>query len=142
MREGITFIVEIINNLHDILILLINDVFGLQMTDKDMHFWILGIIGILTYAGVYLISRWLSKLPFGMHLIAFLYTLTFMFVLVFAIEIQQAITNRGNMEFMDAIIGLWGFIALFLGYVGIAFVVILTKFVIRKISNRDNDVEM
>lgn len=141
MKEGTKFIVEIINNMHDILILLLNDVLGLQMTDKDMHFWIMGFIGIFTFAFVYVISKWLAKFPVGIHLIAFLYTLTFMFVLVFAIEIQQAITNRGNMEFIDAIIGLWGFIALFLVYVGIAAFFIMTRLIVRKIRNKD-DVEI
>lgn len=138
MRDGISFIVEIVNNIHDILIIMINDIFGLQMTDKDMHFWIMGFIGIFTFACVFVISKWLSQFPFGLHLIAFLYTLTFMFVLVFAIEIQQAITNRGNMEFIDAIIGLWGFIALFLVYIAVAVFLILMKTIFRKIRKKDD----
>jgi hypothetical protein len=141
MGEAIKFIVEVVNNIHDILILILNDILGLQMTDKDMHFWIMGFIGIFTFASVYIISKWLSKFPIGIHLIAFLYTLTFMFVLVFAIEIQQAITSRGNMEFIDAIIGLWGFIALFLVYVGIAVFFLLAKLIVRKIRKND-DVEI
>ncbi|OAS87744.1 MULTISPECIES: hypothetical protein [Metabacillus] len=142
MGEGIKFLVEVVNNIHDILILILNDVLGLQMTDKDMHFWIMGFIGIFTFACVYVISKWLSEFPFGIHLIAFLYTLTFMFVLVFAIEIQQAITNRGNMEFVDAIIGLWGFIALFLVYVVIAVFLIITKLIFKKIRRKDDDVDL
>jgi hypothetical protein len=141
MKDGIAFLVEIVNNLHDILILILNDILGLQMTDKDMHFWIMGFIGIFTFACVYVISKWLSKFPFGIHLISFLYTLTFMFVLVFAIEIQQAITNRGNMEFIDAIIGMWGFIALFLVYAIVAGFFIITKLIVKKIKNKD-DVEI
>jgi hypothetical protein len=61
-----------------------------------------------------------------------------MFVLVFAIEIQQAITNRGNMEFIDAIIGLWGFIALFLVYIAVAVFLILMKTLFRKIRKKDD----
>lgn len=142
MRDGISFIVEIVNNIHDILIIIINDILGLQMTDKDMHFWIMGVIGIITFASVYVISKWLSTFPFGLHLISFLYTLTFMFVLVFAIEIQQAITNRGNMEFIDAIIGLWGFLALFFVYVIVAVFFLIVKWVFRKIRKKDDDVEV
>ena len=52
---------------------------------------------------------------------SFLYTFTVIVVLVFAIEIQQAYTQRGNMEFADAIMGLWGFIVFFGGYAIIAF---------------------
>ena len=142
MKEGITFIVEIVNNIHDILIVILNDILGLQMTDKDMHFWIMGFIGIFTFACVFVISKWLSKFPFGIQLIAFLYTLTFMFVLVFAIEIQQAITNRGNMEFIDAIIGMWGFIALFLVYAGIVAFFMIIKLIVGKFKRKDDDMEM
>lgn len=142
MKDLITFIVEVINNIHDLLIVILNDFLGLQMTDKDMHFWIMGFIGIGVFAIVYVISKWLAKLPFGLHMIAFLYTLTFMFVLVFAIEIQQAITNRGNMEFIDAIIGLWGYIALFLIYAGISLVFILIKHFINKFKNKNKDLDI
>ncbi|MBD8071443.1 hypothetical protein [Bacillus sp. PS06] len=134
MREGIKFIVDIVNELHDILIILINDIFGLQMTDKDMHFWVMGIIGIVTYAFVLGISKWLAKFRFGIQLIAFFYTLTFMFVLVFAIEIQQAITNRGNMDFWDAVIGLWGYIVLFLVYAGIVGIIILGRVILKNMN--------
>ncbi|MDQ0231417.1 hypothetical protein [Metabacillus malikii] len=136
MKDWIMFFVDIMNNVHDILIILLNDVLGLQMTDKDMHFWIMGIIGIATFAFVYIVSKWLSKLPYGIHLIAFLYTFTFMLVLVFAIEIQQALTSRGNMEFADAIIGLWGFFALFLVYVAISALFICVRLLVRKIKKK------
>ena len=43
-----------------------------------------------------------------------------MTVFVFAIEIQQAVSNSGNMEFADAIAGLWGFIVFFAIYAVVA----------------------
>ncbi len=142
MKEGILFLVEIVNNIHDMLIMILNDILNLQMTDKDMHFWIMGVIGMVTFAAVYMISKWLAKFPFGLHLIAFLYTLTFMFVLVFAIEIQQAITSRGNMEFIDAIIGLWGYIVLFLVYAGVILFSILVKMLLKKGKNKEDDLNI
>lgn len=111
------------------------------MTDKDMHFWIMGFIGIGTFVVIYLLTKWLAKLPFGLHLIAFLYTLTFMFVLVFAIEIQQAITSRGNMEFIDAIIGLWGYIALFLVYALCGLIVFFIKHLMNKNKDKKNKID-
>jgi hypothetical protein len=39
-----------------------------------------------------------------------------MLVIVFAIEIQQKITGRGDMEFEDAMVGLYGFFAFFAAY--------------------------
>lgn len=119
MKEGIKLLAEVVNQLHDLLITISNNFLGMDLTDKDLHFWIMGIIGIAAFFFIFSVTKWLSQLPFGVTMIAFLYTLTFMFVLVFAIEIQQAITNRGNMEFADAVIGLWGFLVLFLVYAGI-----------------------
>jgi hypothetical protein len=133
MKEGITLIVESINNLHDMLIGITNDL-GFTLTDKDLHFWIMGIIGISVFFFVYIVSKILSKLKFGITTLAFFYTLTFMFVLVFAIEIQQAITNRGQMEFIDAIVGLWGYIVFFLIYIGFASIILLIKFFYQKLS--------
>ncbi|MFD2680625.1 hypothetical protein [Bacillus seohaeanensis] len=135
MKEGIKLLAELVNNLHDVLIMIINDIFGWGLTDKDMHFWVMGFIGISVFLGIYLLSKWISKLPFGITLLAFFYTLTFMLVLVFAIEIQQAITNRGNMEFFDAVIGLWGFIAFFLVYIGIILLFLLGKKLFSKYRN-------
>jgi hypothetical protein len=135
VKEGIKLLAELVNNLHDVLIMIINDIFGWGLTDKDMHFWVMGFIGISVFLGIYLLSKWISKLPFGITLLAFFYTLTFMLVLVFAIEIQQAITNRGNMEFFDAVIGLWGFIAFFLVYIGIILLFLLGKKLFSKYRN-------
>ncbi|MGM0854925.1 MAG: hypothetical protein ACQEWI_20340 [Bacillota bacterium] len=141
MKEGITSIVEIINNLHDMFIVLASDL-GFTLTDKDLHFWIMGIIGISVFFFVYIASKILSKLKFGITALAFFYTLTFMFVLVFAIEIQQAITNRGQMEFIDAIVGLWGYIVFFLIYIGFAAITLLIKFFYRKLSrNKEKTLE-
>ena len=135
MKEGIKLIVEFINNLHDFLIIIFNE-YGFNLTDKDLHFWIMGFIGIFIFFSVYVISKWLSKLRFGITGLSFLFTLTFMFVLVFAIEIQQAITSRGNMEFMRCIIGLWGFIVFFIVYICIAIIFLLSKMGYQKYSGR------
>jgi hypothetical protein len=132
MKEGITLIVEIINNLHDMFIVLASDL-GFTLTDKDLHFWIMGIIGITVFFFVYFVSKILSKLKFGITALAFFYTLTFMVVLVFAIEIQQAITNRGQMEFIDAIVGLWGYIVFFFIYIGFAAIILLIKYFYQKL---------
>ncbi len=48
--------------------------------------------------------------------ISFIYTFTVLVVFVFAIEIEQKLTGRGNMEFQDIVEGLWGFIVAFAIY--------------------------
>jgi uncharacterized membrane protein YfhO len=122
MKEIILFLAEAVNNIHDVLIA-VTKAFGLQLTDKDLHFWIIGIVGIFTFLAVYTVFNILAKWRWSITAISFVYTFTVMTVLVFAIEIQQAITNRGHMEFSDAVIGLWGFLVFFGVYAGIALIV-------------------
>ena len=122
MKDIILFLTEVVNNIHDVLIN-VAEAFGLQLTDKDLHFWIIGIIGIFTFFPVYLFFKMLSKWRWSITAISFVYTFTVMTVLVFAIEIQQAITDRGHMEFSDAVIGLWGFLVFFGVYACFALVI-------------------
>jgi len=112
MKELILLLAAIVNEVHDVL----NQLFGMSMTDKDLHFWVIGIIGILLFLGVYLVIKIIEKMKFSATILSFGFTFTVMTVLVFAIEIQQAITNRGNMEFADAAMGLWGFVVFFAIY--------------------------
>lgn len=119
MKEFIILLAEIVNNIHDV----INDMFGTQLTDKQLHFLVIGIIGIITFFFVYLCFKIISRLKWSIAVLSFVYTFTIMIVLVFAIELQQAITNRGNMEFADAVMGLWGFLVFFMVYVVVAFIV-------------------
>ncbi|WP_404454856.1 hypothetical protein LG329_06410 [Virgibacillus necropolis] len=125
MKDIIVTLAEIVNNFHDVII----DLVGLQMTDKQLHFWIIGIIGIVTFFVVYLFFKIVEAMKWSITILSFIYTFTVMVVLVFAIELQQAITNRGNMEFADAVMGLWGFLVFFMIYAFVAIIIyILVKF--------------
>ena len=116
MIEFFKIIAEVVNILHDI-IMEVAAILGWQATDKDLHLWIIGIIGIIFYFIVQFVFKRLAK--WSIKSISFIYTFTLILVLVFAIEIQQGITGRGNMEFADAIAGINGCL-LFLGiYLGI-----------------------
>lgn len=112
MKGLILWLASLVNEAHDQITLR----FGIQMTDKELHFWVIGLVGILFFLLIYLMFKWIDRFKFKTTILAFIYTFTLMVVLVFAIEIQQAITNRGNMEFADAVIGLWGFIVFFFVY--------------------------
>lgn len=114
MKEIIQILAEIVNNLHDFILFFVSDTLNSNATDKDLHFWIMGIIGIIIFLFVLFLSNLIARMRFGITILSFLYTFTVMVVLVFAIEIQQALTSRGNMEFQDAAIGLWGFIVFFM----------------------------
>lgn len=113
IKSVIIVIAEVVNNFHD-LILDLSKTAGFSMNDKDLHLWVMGIIGIFSFLAVHLVFKSLAQ--YSVTAISFIYTFTVMVVIVFAIEIQQKITGRGNMEFDDAVIGLWGFLLFFLIY--------------------------
>lgn len=129
MKEIILILVEITNEVHDILVAM----FGSDVSDKELHFWVIGIIGMITFFLVYVFFKMIEHWKFHTTIISFIFTFTGMVVLVFAIEIQQAITNRGNMEFADAVAGLWGFFVFFFVYAVIALIIFM---IIKMIRNR------
>src|SRR4051794_3573478 len=120
MKEIILVIAGIINSMHDI-ILEMSHRAGFHFTDKDLHLWVFGMIGIVAFGFVHTLFKFLSK--YSITAISFVYTFTVMVVLVFAIEIQQKITGRGQMEFDDAVIGLWGFLLFFAAFLFIKAVI-------------------
>jgi ABC-type amino acid transport system permease subunit len=114
MIKILKIIVGIINQFHDILIKLFKGV-GMQLTDKQLHFIIIGVIGMIIYLVVNKLFKVISK--YSISVISFIYTVTVLVVIVFSIEIGQKITKRGNMEFADITAGLWGFTVLFAVYI-------------------------
>lgn len=116
MRDIILILSEIMNQIHDILMVRV----GINMTDKQLHFWVIGFIGLVTFLIVFVLVKLIQLLKFHTTILSFIFTFIMMTVFVFAIEIQQAVSNSGNMEFADAIAGLWGFIVFFAVYVVVA----------------------
>lgn len=112
LGEFIKLTAEIVNMIHDI-IQIFTEKMGWDLTDKDLHFWLIGFIGVIFFLSIHPILKALASLSFT--IVSFIYTFTILIVIVFALEIQQKITGRGQMEFEDAIVGLWGFIAMFAG---------------------------
>jgi len=110
MVDFLKFVADIVNILHD-LIMEISEILGFQATDKDLHLWIIGIIGIISFFIVQFIFKRLAK--WSITSISFIYTFTLILVLVFAIEIQQGITGQGQVEFADAVMGIYGFLLFF-----------------------------
>lgn len=129
MVEFFKIIAEIVNIFHDI-IMDVATILGWQASDKDLHLWIIGIIGIISFFIVQFIFKRLAA--WSIKSISFIYTFTLILVLVFAIEIQQGITGRGNMEFADAVAGINGFLLFF----GIYLVITLFFKGIKKIVNK------
>ncbi|WP_461204285.1 hypothetical protein [Clostridium sp. DL1XJH146] len=135
MVKMLDIISFIINEFHDML-MEIFDVIGFNFDDKQLHFIIIGIIGIIMYVIVNQIFKALSKI--SIEVVSFVYTFTVLVVIVFAIEIEQKITGRGNMDFGDIVAGLWGFIYIFSIYVLIKVAIYLLKKLYKNIKDNKN----
>jgi len=109
MLDVLKSVVSIINRLHDILLLVVGKL-GLRFNDKQLHFWILGLIGIALFVAVDVAFRRISK--WSVSALSFIYTLTVLVVIALSMEIQQQITRRGALDFSDIVAGIWGFIVL------------------------------
>ena len=133
MVEILKLVASFINDLHD-KVLDIVSIAGYELNDKQLHFIFMALIGIVIFAFTQIIFKKLSK--YSITAISFIYTLTIMVVIVFAIEIQQKITNRGNMEFADIAYGLYGFLYIFLVYLLFKFILLAIKMLYKKYSQQ------
>lgn len=112
LSEFLYQIVECITYFHT-WILSLNDAYEYNFDDKELHFLVIGIIGMLCIFIIHPLFNWLAKNDHVM-VISWIYVFTLIIVLTFAIEIGQRITGTGAMEFADIVFGVVGFIAMFL----------------------------
>lgn len=112
MRELLYVIVELIAKIHNRLLQL-NDSFEYNFNDKQLHFVVIGLLGMIFVFIVHPVFKWLAKRNHVM-VISWIYVTTLIIVITFAIEIGQKVTHTGNMEFADIMFGLAGFLAMFL----------------------------
>ena len=111
MKELLYDCVGIIAKLHD-MIMRLNNTYETNFSDKDLHFLVIGILGMGLLFVIYPLFKYLAKRNHEM-VIAWIYVFTVMVVITFAIEIGQHITKTGNMEFADIMFGLVGFMVMF-----------------------------
>ena len=119
MYRIIYYFITLITKLHTKL-LSINDNRGFDLTDKQLHFLIIGIFGFCMLMVIQPIFRWLSK-HHAELLITFMYVFTIVVVVSFAIEIGQAWSGTGEMDFYAIASGILGFFVFFgiylIGYI-------------------------
>ena len=113
MKESIWVLSEFIDFWHDLL-LDISRTLGLGLSDTELHFWIIGVLGLVGLLFVDVLFHALAKV--SITAISFLFSLAIVIIFVFALEIQQKISGSGNMQFSDAMAGLVGFLAFCLFY--------------------------
>ena len=90
----------------------LNDHFEGTLSDKQLHFLVIGILGLLLVFMLHPIFLHLSKTNHVM-IITWIYVFTLILVITFAVEIGQRLTKTGEMEFADIVFGVGGFIVMF-----------------------------
>lgn len=112
VKEALYAGVGVISEIHNI-IMQLNNAYEANLSDKDLHFLVIGILGMGMIFVLHPLFLWLAKKNHVM-VITWLYVFTVIVGLSFAIEIGQKITNTGKMEFADIMYGLVGFLSMFL----------------------------
>lgn len=112
MERLLYWIVEIIAKIHNRLLML-NDAYEYNFSDKELHFLIIGALGMAMIFVVHPVFKWLVKHDHIM-VVSWIYVFTMIIVITFAIEIGQRVTHTGTMEFADIMFGVIGFICMFL----------------------------
>ena len=93
-------------------VLRINDAGGWYFDDKQLHFIVFGIFGMMLIFVLYPLFKLLARYDHTM-VITWLYVFTVILVLAFAIEVGQWYTGTGVMESQDIAYGITGFLVMF-----------------------------
>ena len=118
----------IVAQIHESLMHL-NDNFELYFGDKDMHFIVMAVLGMILFFMVHFVFKRLAK--WSITAISFIYVFTVRTVLGLAIEIGQKITGTGDMDFRDVVAGLYGVLAFFAVYTVYRLIVLLVRHLMR-----------
>ncbi|SDH98649.1 hypothetical protein SAMN05421493_10699 [Pseudobutyrivibrio sp. 49] len=127
-------ILDIITEAHTY-ILSLNDAYEANLTDKQLHFIVIGIIGM---AMIFIVHPLFTLLAKTNHVLAisWIYVFTLIILITFAIEIGQKITHSGVMDFEDIVFGVWGFLLMFLIFALIRGIIIGIIHLIRDIIRK------
>lgn len=111
MTRLINLFINLISKYHA-KILTLNDTFGWTLSDKWLHFIVIGIFGFIMLLLIQPFFKWLVKHG-GTLVITFIYVFTVVLVISFAIEIGQGYSGTGDMDKYDIAFGLAGFFVFF-----------------------------
>ena len=136
-RTFLTNVVRFVTYMHT-KILGLNDSYEFYLSDKELHFFVVAIVGVLLIVVLYPLFRYLVKHNKTLYIV-WIYVFTFLLAFTLLIEIGQALTGTGMMDYMDTVAGLVGFmLASFVVFV-IRWFYLFIKWVFRKIKESSND---
>ena len=136
-RDFLANMVRVVTYLHT-RILGLNDSYELYLSDKELHFYVVAITGVLLILVLYPLFRYLVKRNKTLYIV-WIYVFTFLFAFTLRIEIGQRLTGTGMMDYMDTVAGLVGFLlASFVVFV-IRWIYMFIKWAVKKIGERHSD---
>ena len=131
MKDFLYAIVEYIAKAHNT-ILSLNDAYEYNLTDKQLHFLVIGIIGMLMVFVIHPVFTWFAKHN-HILVITWIYVFTMIIVLTFAIEIGQKVSHTGAMDFADIVFGVLGFVLMFGIFAAIRMIILcIVKLITKK----------
>ncbi len=125
MKEFLYTVMGWIGRVHDA-ILRLNDSRELYLSDKALHFLVIGVIGMAGIFVIYPLFKWLSRKGHVLA-IAWIYVFTMVLGLTLAIEIGQKVSGSGTMSFADIVSGVLGFLYMFAVYALVRAIVHLVR---------------
>ena len=134
MKKILLWGVGLIAKIHSY-IMNLNNTYEMNLSDKDLHFIVLGLVGLGLILVIYPLFKYLARKNKIMT-IAWIYVTTVMIVITFAIEIGQKVTNTGHMEFADIMYGLVGYMVMFFIFVFIRWLFRWIRDLLVKLWNR------
>ncbi len=111
MKKILYTLIHIISAAHE-WFLSLNDSHELFLNDKQLHFLVIGLLGLALVLLLHPIFTLLAKHDHVL-VITWLYVFTVVIVVTFAIEIGERASGQGTMEFADIAFGVVGFLVMF-----------------------------
>lgn len=136
-RTFLAHVVRFVTYMHT-KILGLNDSYELYLSDKELHFFVVAIVGVLLIVVLYPLFRFLVKRNKTLYIV-WIYVFTFLFAFTLLIEIGQRLTGTGMMDYMDTVAGLVGFMLASFGVFVIRWIYMFIKWVIRKFRDNNED---
>ena len=130
LKKIVDLLIDIIYKTHTYF-LSMNDSFEAQLSDKQLHFLIIGLLGIGMLLVIYPLFKWMAKKNLTV-LISWFYVFTVLVVITFAIEIGQWYSHTGVIDFNDILAGLVGYFAMSFIFLLVVAIIELIKSIFKK----------
>ncbi len=111
MKKWLYLAVEWMARIHDKLLTL-NDGLDIPLSDKQLHFLVIGVLGMGLFFVIHPIFKALARHGHEI-VVSWIYVFTLILVITFGIEIGQRLSRTGSMEFADMVFGVGGFLTMF-----------------------------